>query len=263
MKKTLSVTAFILVLVFCMAPVVLASELYYPVIDEAELLTNSQRNELIDRAEALLEKYNCEIVIVTVSDMEEYGFNDAFKFVTYIDDEFDFGYGNNRSYLILFLSMADRDYWLEPYGDAETVFTKHGIDTMLDKHILPLLKNNNFYDAFSVYLDKSEEYLIMARDGAPFDRDTDPAARTTDFLIKLAVTIIIPILIALVICSIWKRQMKTAVLAKTADNYIPPGGFNLTRQSDDFLYRTTTRRKIQSSSSGSSFGGSRGRGGKF
>lgn len=259
MKKLFIIIMFVLILALSAAPAVLASDKYYPIIDEAELLTNAQRQELIDRAEAILEKYQCETVIVTVSDMGDYGFSDTYKFVTYIDDEFDFGYGSDRSYLILFLSMADRDYRLEPFGYAETAFTKHGIDTMLDKHILPLLKNNDFYGAFSVYLDKAEEYLIMARDGAPFDRDTDPAAKTTDFLVKLAVTIIVPILIALLLCTIWKRQMKTAVLATTADNYIPPGGFNLTRQSDDFLYRTTTRRKVQSSSPG----GSRGRGGKF
>ncbi|MDR0490798.1 MAG: hypothetical protein LBH28_06100 [Oscillospiraceae bacterium] len=70
--------------------------------------------------------------------------------------------------------------------------------------------------------------------------------------VKLAIVILIPILIALLICSGWKRKMKTAVIARSADNYIPNDGFKLTEKGDQFLYRTTTRTKIerQSSSSG-------------
>ena len=74
---------------------------------------------------------------------------------------------------------------------------------------------------------------------------------SSDFLIKLAVVVLVPIVIAAIVCSIWKSQMKTAVIAKTASNYIPPGGFKLTNKADTFLYRTQTRTKIQTSSSSS------------
>ena len=74
---------------------------------------------------------------------------------------------------------------------------------------------------------------------------------SSDFLIKLAVVVLVPIIIAAIVCSIWKSQMKTAVIAKTASNYIPPGGFKLTNKADTFLYRTQTRTKIQTSSSSS------------
>ncbi|HHX62114.1 MAG TPA: TPM domain-containing protein, partial [Epulopiscium sp.] len=49
-------------------------------------------------------------------------------------------------------------------------------------------------------------------------------------------------------------QMKTAVSQRAADSYIPSGGFNLTMQADQFLYRTEIRTKIEkdSSSGGSS-----------
>jgi len=163
--------------------------------------------------------------------------------------------------------MAERDYALIAYGFGNTAFTDYGKDVMLDNHILPLLRNNRYNEAFSAYLDKAEEYLAMARDGTPFDRHNDPNATDTSYMLKLGVIIIIPLLIAFIVCSIWKSQMKTAVLARTACNYIPPGGFQLTNQEDVFLYRTTQRIKIErSSSSGGTTTDSRGfsgRSGKF
>ena len=64
-------------------------------------------------------------------------------------------------------------------------------------------------------------------------------------VIKIAVVVLVPIIISLIICLVWRSKMKTAKLAKTADNYIPENGFILAVQVDTFLYKTTTRRKIQ------------------
>jgi len=263
MKKNLSVVLIVLALAMVLTPAVLASEENYPISDKAGLLTDAQWMELNDRAEIIAEKYRCEVVVVTVRDMADYGHNDIYGFNRDVYQEAGYGYGPDKSCLILCLSMADRDYWLEPYGYAKTAFTTYGIDEMLDRHVLPQLKNNNYYEAFSKYLDKADEYLKMARDGAPFDRDTDPANQRTTFLTKLAVVILLPALIAFIICAVWKYQMKTARLARAADNYIPEGGFRLTAHSDMFLYRTTTQIRIEKTSSSSSGSSSSGRGGKF
>jgi len=240
------------------------------IIDVAELLTASQFAELEAKATSIANKYQCGVYVVTVEDMYnfaagyEHDDGDAYVFNKYFRSEFNLGYGSDKSCLILCLSMKERDYWLEPYGYGKTAFTRHGIDVMLDKHMLPLLKENKYYGAFSAYLDKAEEYLDLAKNEAPFDTDTDPAVAKRKLITKLVVVFILPLLIAFAICSVWKRQMKTAKIAKTADNYIPQGGFKLTGQQDLFLYQTTTRTKIESSSSGGgSSSGSSGRGGKF
>ena len=167
------------------------------------------------------------------------------------------------------MSTYDRDYDLRSWGEsAKTAFTFHGIDTLLDRHMLPLLRSNSYYSAFSIYLDKADEYLKMAADGDPFDKHNDPVYRRNSFLGKLAVTILLPLLIAFGICTVWKSKMKTAKISKTACNYIPKGGFKLTRQEDTYLYRTITRTKIESNggSSGkasSRSDGSSGRSGKY
>ena len=64
--------------------------------------------------------------------------------------------------------------------------------------------------------------------------------------IKIAIIIIVPLLISLIVCLVWRSKMKTAKIARLADSYIPQNGFALRVQVDSFLYRTTTRRKVQS-----------------
>jgi len=266
MKKIFIIIAAIFSLALIPAPSAFASEEYYSISDMADLLTEAQWEQLNERAEAITEKYQCEIVVVTVENIADFGYFDIDALNNDIYMELGYGYGVDKSCLILCLSMAGRDYSLVPYGYAITAFTKRGIDVILDEHVLPLLGQDKYYEAFSTYLDKSEEFLKLARDGTPFGAHFEPEAAGTDFILMLAVVILLPALIAFIVCAIWKSQMKTAKVAREADNYIPAGGFRLTEQSDMFLYKTTTRRRVEkssSSSSSSSSGSSSGRSGKF
>ena len=290
MKKILSMVPIILSLLVVMAPAVFASGGAAPaatvsggaatseaearpyINDYAGLLTEAQTQTLEAKAAEISTKYKCGVYIVVVNDMYDSNLDinyahdggDAYVFNKTFYERYGLGYGAGKSGLLLCLSMADRDYWLEPYGYGRTAFTQHGIDVMLDDNVLPWLAADNWYQAFFSYLGTADEFLAMADGGAPFDKDTDPATMMTNFLIKLGLTIFIPLLIAFIVCWTWRSRMKTAAVAKAADYYIPEGGFNLTGQSDMFLYRTVTQMKIKrESSSGGSARGSFGRGGKF
>jgi len=251
-------------MIITLTSTVIATELER-VDDFAGVLTETQSQTLLERANTISEKYRCDVAIITVDEMND---NDgAYIWARSILEDYNLGYGEDRSAILLFLSLAERDYALVAYGFGNTAFTDYGKDVMLDNFILPLLRDNRFYDAFSVYLDKSEEFLALARDGTPFDIHNDPNYSDDSILLKLVAVIIIPLLIAFIICSIWKSQMKTARLAKTACNYIPAGGFQLTGSADTFLYQTRTQVKIQSSSSSGGTStdsrGFSGRSGKF
>ena len=238
----------------------------YYVADAAGLLTDIQQRMLEVRAGELSNKYRCDVRIITVDDMADYGFRRLEDFSYTVYTAYDLGYGSGKDCVIFALSMADRDYDLRVWGTyGNTVFTLYGIDNLLDKYVLKELKNDDYNKAFSVLLDRAEVYFKMAEDGTPFDKGTDSANKT----IPLIIIIIASLLIALVVCSIWKSKMKTAKIARTAGNYIPQGGFRLTGHGDMFMYRTVTRTKIQTSSSsggrasGGGSGGSSGRSGKF
>ena len=264
MKKTLVALLLALSLVFVLTPATLAADAEWELVEDlADLLTWEQWFNLLDRAETISARYRCDVILVTIDEMTDD--DGAYEWARYIFERFDYGYGADKSGVMLFLSMAERDFALIAYGYGNTAFTDYGKDVMLDKHILPLLKDNRYYEAFSAYLDVAEEFLALARDGTPFDRDDSG----TIFLAKLGATIVVPLAIAFIVCSMWKKQMKTAVTARTATNYIPAGGFNLTAKDDTFLYKTQTSRKIQTQTSSSRGGtttdsrGYSGRSGKF
>lgn len=275
----------LLVLAFALPLPTLAAELD-AVTDAAGLLTDAERGELNDRAEELAVQYQCAVYIVTLEDMEDMGGSDAYDLATAVYTEYDLGYGEEKSGLLLLLSMAERDYALIAYGYGNTAFTDYGKDVLLDEEVLPLLGEDAYYEGFSAYLDTAGEYLSMARDGKPFDVENAPGYNETDgsygvtarprydegeFAVRLGAVILLPLLLAGGICLYWKRQMNTAVSARTADRYIPSDGFHLTGQQDTFLYRTETRRRIENHSSGGGHaggtsmrsGGFSGRSGKF
>lgn len=63
--------------------------------------------------------------------------------------------------------------------------------------------------------------------------------------VNLAIVILVPLLVAGVVCGIFLSQMKTAVPQRAADNFIPGGGVKLTMQTDKFLFKTETRTRIE------------------
>ena len=263
--------AIILLLVFAISlvasPLALLSSSQPHVDDEYGLLTDDEWSELDSWAEEISESYGCDVRIVVVPDMRDYGIYDIDEFSFYVYDEWGLGYGSNKDCMLFVMSMEDRDYFIRSWGYANIAITTYAKDEMIDNYILPALHNDNYYQAFYSFLDKVEEYLQIASEGDPYGSEYSSSSDGEEGLssgVKVLIVIIVPCLIAFIICSIWRSKMKTAKIARTADNYVPDGGFNLTGQADIFLYRTTSSRRIErNTSSSSSRGGTSGRSGKF
>ncbi len=260
------IAAVVLAALLFLTPMAFAADLDL-VYDEAGLLTTAEWSELEERAAAISEEYACDVVVVTVDRMTDD--DGAYDWAWFVFDNYNYGFGEDKSGVMLFLSMEKRDYALVAQGYGNTAFTDYGKDEMLDEHILPLLGEDKYYEAFSAYLDQSEIYLRMARSGAPFDVDTDPSLLLGILIIKLAAIILLPFLTAIIVCSVWKSKHKSAVVKREASRYIADGSFRLAVADDIFLYKNETRRVIEpkTSSSSSSYSGgtttdSRGRSGR-
>lgn len=266
MKRLLSMIILTLTLCGTLPSPALAADVGYggPLVsDGARCLTDEESFALENIAMELSQRYRCELYIVTMDDM---GTEDAYAFAKDLYREQGMGFGPDKSGLLFLLSMARRDYALVAYGYGNTAFTDYGKDVLLERHVLPRLAEDRYYDAFRAYLNTSGEYLAMAREGTPFDVDTDPEQGRTRFLIKLGVTLLLPLLIAGAVCLLWLKRMRTARPARAADQYIPADGFRLTGREDTFLFRTETRRTIEKKSLGGvtiDKDGFSGRSGKF
>lgn len=244
MKKT--TTLYITILFFALVmflPIQAANvDLVY---DEMGLLSDDQYFELNEIAGNLTEEYKTEISLVIVKDIGE---SDVNAFANYVYEENNYGYGEDKSGLMLLLSMADRDIALISKGYGDTAFTEHGKDVLLEEYLFPKLGQDKYYEGFLAYFNQSEEFLKMAKDGTPFDLEKEVAVseeKTNSSLwMKVAATILIPLLIAFLVVSMFSSSMKTAVPQRAANNYMSAKGLNLTTEEDEFLFTKETRKQI-------------------
>ena len=266
MKKIIAILLLVLMLIgFAPLTAIAYADVAY-IMDLAAVLTPAQWTILDARARFISAQYGCDIMIFTVNDMAEYGYSDIELFSYYMYTEF----GNSENTALLVLSVGDRDYDIRAWGSiGNKAFTTYAIDDLFENYLRIPLRENDYNKAFTEFLDRSEVYLDMAESGRPFSN-----SNTSGIAPKIIISVVVAFIIALLICLAWRSKMKTAVLARTADNYIPSGGFRLINQGDVYLYRTVTRTKIQSSSSSGSggsgggarsggVGGSTGRSGKY
>lgn len=226
------------------------------VFDTVPLLGDGEWNKLENMAETVSTRYSCGIYIVTVDDYKEYGTGDVFDVTTqiYHDDDIDFGVGTGRDGIMLLLSMDNRDWSMFVYGEnAEYAFNSYGQE-QLEEVFLDNFAGNDWYGGFSDYIEACGEYLAKAEAGKPVRANP---------LWGIGLSTGLSCLVALAVCMVMKRKMKTVRQKIEADAYISDGGLMLTASHDHYTHTTETRRKIEKSSGSSSGGDGSGRSGKF
>ena len=295
MRKSVSLLLILLLLALFPAAAMAedagdAGEAAFPyVLDKAGLLTESQRSSLEGRASELSGQHRCSLYIVIVEDHTPYN-PDVYEAAKGIYQYYDLGYGDERNGVILLLSMNERDYAFAGHGGLGETICGHESSWLIEDEFLDNFRNNDWYGGFSDYLDACGKQLTKLENGEDITEGADiivgsngqeyhsynapGASRGMPTGLKLLIGLGAPCLIALIVCSTFKAQMKTANLRTTAEEYVVPGSAVLRAQEDRFLHRTETRVPIQTQSSsgrggssgGSSFhsgGGFSGRSGKF
>ncbi len=247
MKKTLAITAIVIALALILPFATFASPDIgeYPVVDNADILTENEENQLVNKLIGLVKEHKMHFVIVTeatIGSKTPYSYADAY----YHDNSL--GYGEKKSGILLLLVMDERDYYIYTYGEAEDKFGDSEL-TDLENAMLPYFGENQYYDGFMAYADACDKALSF------------------DVLASLLIAVVIGAVISLIIVFSMKSKLKSVRPQRAASNYVRNGSFNVTKQLDLYLYSTVTktRRADTNSGSRSSGGGSRGggRGGKF
>ena len=223
------------------------------VSDGAALLTDSQRQTLESEAAAFSAKYGCGIYIATVADYTEYGYSPA-DAREYIYNELGLGLGDERNGILLLLSMEDRDYDLTAYGmTAHTAFTDYGKERLADA-FLDNFRNDDWYGGFMDYIRECGLYLDYAAQGTPVDIYQEPYVPPTPGE-KLVIAVPIGCVVALVVCLIFRAQMKTAKKQTQAREYMDRNGVNIRVTQDSFTHRTQTVTVIRSDNDSHGGGG--------
>ena len=263
-------------------------EVFPYVLDNAGLLSDSQREALEQKAAALSEQHGCSLYIVTVQDHTQFD-PDAYEAAKGIFSYYKLGCGDGQDGVLLLLSMGARDYGLVGHGAKGETICGYESSWLIEDEFLDNFGRNDWVGGFSDYLDACGRQLtklengedvaqgaeiITGPDGMEYHSYNAPGVSPgLPTPAKLAIVIFVPLLVALIVCSVFKAQMKNAREKTQADEYIVPRSMNLTVRDDIFTHRTESRTRIETDSGhrgggggGSSFhsgGGFSGRSGKF
>ncbi len=267
MKKT----SFSIILLLCLfagfAGMAYADSGFPYVTDVVGIISDSEKVVLEQHASEISSEYGCGVYIIVVDDFRRYTDSfDCFNAAENIYLQYDLGLGHEKNGILLLLSMQDRDFALAAYGaSAHYAFTDYGKEIVIDAFI-PELSTNSWYGGLSTYLESAESLLMSAYEGNPVDVPEVELSFAEAFILAFAAASAI----ALIVCLIFKAQMKTAKTQNFASEYIDRNSFNLYAHQDIFLHRSVTRQIIQNSSSSSGGGGTSinssgfsGRSGKF
>lgn len=249
--------------------------------DNAGLLTENEKTLLEQKLSENSENLSVDIAVYTENAMTG---SDAQSTAENLYDSLGYGYGENRDGILFYISMDEREYYLDTYGESSNRFGEDG-QIYIEEKILEHLGNGEYYDAFMSYADAVDFVLTntqnddnnnnyYSEDGEYADyyeqaEDKHPSWLT--FVVLLG----IPALVAFIMTRVKQGKMKTAVLQNTADSYIKNNSVNITKSRDIFLFSTVTKTPIPQNdnhssghssggfSGGSSSGGHSGRGGSF
>lgn len=264
MKKITRFSYFIFTIAICLSITVFASSSSKNLIDEADILTEFDEEWLIDHIEEVSEKYNFDVVILTLNDL---GGKTATEFA---DDYYDYN-GYRDDGILLLISMAERDWAVSTKGYGITAFTDAGIDHIME-NILPDLSEGNYYHAFSCFVDHCDDYVKSANNGTIYDVENLPKG-DFPFFQNVIIALVVGFIIAFIATAVMKGQLKSVRAVYNAASYIKSGSFSITESRDLFLYSTIAKTPRQQSNSSGKGGSSRhfsssgsshgGRSGKF
>lgn len=283
MKKLIS-SLLVILLILSVSVFACADEADLPrVIDDADLLSDSEEDALNRQILSLWSELELDIVIVTT-----YGTGSK-NVQEYADDLYDgygYGYGADDSGILLLLDMEYREWYMTTCGDAIYIFTDYALEE-LGQQILPYLADGDYSSAFSHWIDALPYYVDCFREGSPVDGYVQPDDYDSQYgdeiyyyeenvgfrMNGFPSALISGLIVAAAAVLIMRSSMNTVKLQKGAVDYMKSGSFHLRQRSDTFLYSRVSRvarpKNNTSGGGGSSVhrssGGARhgGRGGRF
>ncbi len=242
------------------------------VVDNAELLSEEEFNDLTEQLDKIREEYEMDVAVYTENEMSSYSAQAS------ADDIYDYGgygCGENDDGVLFYICMDTREYHFTTYSYGDEVFNYYALGEIEDT-VIEYLSSGDYYTAFAAYADICRELLDSAAQGSyveepdyiddgyyeedyyyDYDYDYDEVDSELSPVAAISIAIVVSAIIALILTAVQMGKMKTAVKPPNAHNYIKSGGINLTSSRDIYLYShvSKTAKPKNNSSSGSRTGG--------
>lgn len=255
MKQRISAifTALLTTLLLCVPALATNGVMEY-VIDPDDLLEYEEWEALEDQAAEISQSHGCGVYLQFMFDYNDYDYGGIYDTAETLYYGYDFGMGEEKDGIFLLVSYYTRDYALYTYGEnAEYAFDVDGIAALEDS-FLPYFGEDDWYGGFDAYLVACNEALTRAETGVPNEppSSSEPASPITGILTTVGVSCVV----ALLICLVFKGEMKSVRRKSEAKNYAVNGGLQLTERYDRYTHTTESVRRVEKKSSNSGSGGS-------
>ena len=271
-KQTLAVLlAVLLALSLCVGASGAAAEIPADrqkplLVDDADLLSDSEETTLLALLEAKSAAVQADIAVVTVNDTDGKSVND---FAMDYYDYNGYGQGSANDGVLLLISMAERDYYITTTGFCIEAITDYGLEK-IENDFLPSLSAGSYLSAFRTFAASCETLIQSAREGNIYDfysSDSDSEnnyggyyndayeyfgtddfsgtrARPFNVATSLLLALVIGFILALITVFGMKGKLKTVRHRYEASNYVVPGSLHLQNSDDRFLYSNVTQTPI-------------------
>ncbi len=255
MKRLIALLTVLALSILMAVNVFAAGEL---VVDNADILTDSEEADLIARLTEMQAKYGMDFVAVTTPS------TDGKTWREYADDYYDNnGYLPDGILLLISMDSSNRGYILSTAGKGIQYFTDYGLNEIEDD-LYDYLVNGDYAGAVNKYAEDADWMAAQAANGEPYDTPyAGPEPVGPDYEAPfnwpraIIFSIIFGAVIALIIVLIMKGRHRTIMAKNEATSYMIPGSLNITNSRDTFLYRNVTTVPIpQNNNRGGSGGGS-------
>ena len=128
----------------------------YHIIDNAGLLTSSEKDSLMNRLDSIAKTYSIDLVIVTengIGSIAPKNYADNFFYFN------GYGLGNDRDGCIFLIVSETRQYWFSTSGRAIGILNPDAFEK-LESDAVRFLKEDNYYAAFISFLENWEYFMI-------------------------------------------------------------------------------------------------------
>ena len=208
------------------------SEVKALVNDFSGILSNDEEEKLNRRLQKIRDKYGFDAVVVTTDSFNGMSAGD------YADDFYDYSQYSEDGILFV-LNLTERTWYVSTKGKAIDYFTDYGIDQIFEE-MSDELSRGRYYNAFVIYGDQVEEYIINGSQGDIIDNNNQKT-KTKFGPANIVISTVLGAVSSLIASLTLKGRMRNVTRQRSAGNYVVPNSFHVNGASDMLINRHVSR----------------------
>src|SRR5699024_8638795 len=198
------------------------------IYDEADLLTETEEEELAALAEKNSEQHETDFLILTTKDV---GDQDVEEYMGDFYDDTAPGYDQPHGNTVLFtLDMQNREMYLAGFQKGEEYLSNERIELVLDQ-VFPLIAEENYAQGFGQYITTASDYMR-------YKPGVNPENPFYTWWVQLGIAVLLAG--AVVFFMAYRSGGKVTTTPRT---YMDHHNTKVNRRRDRYVNRSVTRRK--------------------